>query len=92
MPFRGIANYVCNTLMEGQDDASVCMRSFEDDFISPTCECFAPDRISIVTQRPKVFSNFLRKILINLEAHHPRNGTSISSRASSAAYANAASK
>lgn len=82
---------VTDPLVQGQEDSRFTPSPVEDDRVRSTHESLVVDRFGLVARASEFGDNLRREVLVDLEPHASTKGRRLSSWASSAAYAMAAS-
>src|SRR5712692_6495116 len=91
IPIRRIRPHVCDALIHGKEGAAFVPYLFKNNRIAGSTKAFLDYRFSLIALRPEIGCDFGREVFVNLEVHSPSRGSRLSSLASSAAYATAAS-
>ena len=85
MSMNRVALEISYTLVEREQDPIGCKGGIHNCWVCRAAESFVSDRIGIVAQAVKIRHQFNREVLVKLELHIARIGTSRSSCANSAA-------
>jgi hypothetical protein len=82
---------VGDALVQCQQHAALAPDEIEHHVVGRADQTLVAESVGVMARRPKVVQQFDREVLVELEPHAGRRGRMLSSRASSAAYARAAS-
>jgi len=86
-----IGAYVSDALVQCEEHAGLAPDEIEHHVVRRPDQPLVAEPVGLVTRRAKVVQQFYWEILVELEPHAGLRGKRLSSRASSAAYARAAS-